>query len=83
MGNGRLFIIRNYMIYRPTVHLTFFTDIKFGRLRWAGHVAGTDVSRNVYKILIRKSVDKRPSGNIRSRWVDFREIQTMNWMKLV
>jgi hypothetical protein len=48
-------------------------------MRWAGHIACMGDMRNVYRILVRKSVRKRPLGRSRRRWEDniktyFREI---------
>ena len=40
-------------------------SLKSRRLRWAGHVAHMEQSRNAYRVLVRKPVGKRPLG----RWV--------------
>ena len=40
------------------------------RLRWAGHVAGMEEGRGVYKVLVGKPVGKRPLGRPRRRWED-------------
>jgi hypothetical protein len=39
-------------------------------MRWAGHVAQIEGTRNAYKILARKSVVRRPLGRSRCRWED-------------
>ena len=40
------------------------------RVRWGGHVARTELSRNAYRVLVRKPEGKRPSGRLRRRWED-------------
>jgi hypothetical protein len=44
--------------------------IKSRRMRWAGHVARMGVTRNAYRILVRKAEVKRPLRRPRCRWVD-------------
>ena len=49
--------------------------IKYGRVRWAGHVARMEESRSAFKLL----TGKRPLGRPRHRWednirMDFKEI---------
>ena len=44
--------------------------IKSRRLRWAGHLARMEESRNVFKILTGKPTGKRPLGTHRRRWED-------------
>jgi hypothetical protein len=44
--------------------------IKSRRMRWAGHVAQTEVKRNAYRILVEKPEGKRPLGRSRRRWMD-------------
>jgi hypothetical protein len=39
-------------------------------MRWVGYVAGTVKMRNVYKILVENTEDKRPLGRPRTRWED-------------
>ena len=39
-------------------------------MRWAGHVAHMDQSRNAYRVLVRNPVGKRPLGRPRCRWED-------------
>jgi hypothetical protein len=48
-------------------------------MRWAGHVARTEETRNTYRILVGKPEEKRLLGRPRCRWVgniklDLREI---------
>ncbi|KAJ4433647.1 hypothetical protein ANN_15957 [Periplaneta americana] len=40
------------------------------RLRWAGHVARIDESRNAYRVLVGRPEGKRPLGRPRRRWED-------------
>jgi hypothetical protein len=44
--------------------------IKSRRIRWAGHVARKGEKRNAYRLLVGKSVGKRPLGRPRRKWVD-------------
>ena len=49
------------------------------RLRWEGHVARMEQSRNAYRILVGNPEGKRPLGRTRRRWednikIDFREV---------
>jgi transcription termination factor 2 len=44
--------------------------IKLRRMRWAGHVARMEGTRNAYRILVGKPVGKRPLGRPRRRWLD-------------
>ena len=37
-------------------------------LKWAGHVARMELSRNVYKVLVGRPEGKRPLGRPRQRW---------------
>ena len=45
-------------------------SLKSRRLRWAGHVARTEQSRNAYRVLVGKPEGKRPLGRPRLRWED-------------
>ena len=40
---------------------------KSRRLRWAGHIARMEQSRNTYRVLVRKLDGKRPIGRPRRR----------------
>ena len=44
--------------------------LKSRRLRWAGHVARMEQSRNVYRVLVGKPEGKRPIERPRRRWED-------------
>ena len=39
-------------------------------MRWAGHVARMEQSRNAYRVLVGKPEGKRPLGRPRRRWED-------------
>ena len=45
-------------------------SLKSRLLRWAGHVARLDQSRNEYRVLVGKPEGKRPLGRSRRRWED-------------
>ena len=45
-------------------------SLKSRRLRWAGHIAHMEQSRNVYRVLVGKPEGKRPLGRPRHRWED-------------
>jgi hypothetical protein len=58
-------------------------------MRWAGHVARMEETRNAYRILVGKPEGKRPLGRPIRRWVDnikidLREIEWdgMDWIDL-
>ncbi|KAJ4436907.1 hypothetical protein ANN_17039 [Periplaneta americana] len=59
------------------------------RLRWTGHVARMDESRNVYTVLVGRPEGKRPLGGPRRRWednikMDLREVgyDDRDWINL-
>ena len=65
-------------------------NLKSTRLRWAGHLARMEQSRNVYKVLVGKPEGKRHLGKSRLRWednikIDLREVgcDAGNWIDLV
>ena len=45
-------------------------NLKSRRLRWAGHVARMEQSRNAYRVLVGKPESKRPLRRQRRRWED-------------
>ena len=54
-------------------------SLKSRRLRWAGHIARMEQSRNAYRVLVGKPEGKRPLGIPRRRWednikIDLREV---------
>jgi hypothetical protein len=63
--------------------------IKSRRMRWAGHVARMEERKGVYRILVRKSEEKRPLGRHRRRWednikMDLQKVEcgVMDWIEL-
>jgi len=40
------------------------------RMRWVGHLARTGEERDVYRILVGRTEEKRPLGRPRCRWED-------------
>jgi hypothetical protein len=64
-------------------------QIKSRRMRWAGHVARMGEERNVYRVLMGKSEEKRPLQRPSRRWEDgirmaLREIGwgSVDWIQL-
>ena len=64
-------------------------NLKSRRLRWAGHVAHMEQSRNAYRVLVGKPESKRSVGRPRHRWednikMDFREVDCdpRDWIAL-
>jgi hypothetical protein len=47
---------------------SLFRIIKSKRMRWACSMNGE--KRNVYRLLVRKPMGKRPLGRLRHRWMD-------------
>ena len=45
-------------------------NFKSRRLRWAGHVARMEESRNAYRVSVGRLEGKRPLGKLRRRWKD-------------
>ena len=45
-------------------------SLKSRRLRWGGHVARMEHSRNAYRVLVGKPEGKRPLGSPSRRWED-------------
>ena len=45
-------------------------DLKSRRLRWSGHVARTEQSRNSFRVSVGKPESKRPLRGPRRRWED-------------
>jgi hypothetical protein len=45
-------------------------EIKWRRMRWAGHVAHMGEERKVYRVLVGKPGGKKSLGRPRRRWVD-------------
>ena len=59
--------------------LNIIRNLNSRQLRWAGHVARMEQSRNAYRVLVGKLEGKRPIGRPRHRWennikLDLREV---------
>ena len=64
-------------------------NLKSRRLRWAGHTARMELSRNAYRVLVGKPEGNRPLGRPRRIWednikMDLKEIgcDAGNWIDL-
>ena len=62
--------LRNVELHTLYSSPNIIRNLKSGRLRWAGHVARMEQSRNAYRVLVGKPDGKRPLGRPRSRWED-------------
>ena len=63
------------MLHNAKLHALYSSpniirNLKSRRLRWAGHVARIEQSRNTYRVLVGKPESKRPLGRPRRRWED-------------
>ena len=61
------------MLHNAELHALYSSpniiiNLKSRRLRWAGHVARKEQSRNAYRVLVGKPEGKRPLGRPRRRW---------------
>ena len=54
------------LYYSPNI----IRSLKSRRLRWAGHVAHMEQSRNAHRVLVGKPEGKRPLWRPRRRWED-------------
>ena len=52
------------MYYSPNI----IRKLKSRRLRWAGHVACVEQSRNAFRVLVEIPEGKRHLGRLRRRW---------------
>ena len=57
-----------------------FRNLKSRRLRWTGHVARMEQSRNAYRVLVRKPEGKMPLGRPRRRWEDSIKMDLGRWV---
>ncbi|KAJ4443789.1 hypothetical protein ANN_05567 [Periplaneta americana] len=82
-------------VYNTELHALYSSpdiirNIKFRRLRWAGHVARMGESRNAYTVLVGRPEGKTPLGRPRRKWednikMDLREVgyyDDRNWINL-
>ena len=65
-----------HALYSPP---NIIRSLKSRRLRWAGHVARMEQSRNAYQVLVGKPEGKRPLGRPRRRWEDNIKIDLRRW----
>ena len=62
-----IIVLHNYYI----IYVRKITrNLKSRRVRWAGHVARMEQSRNAYRVLVGKPQGKRPLGWPRRSWED-------------
>ena len=71
-------------LHNGNLHALYFSPniiwyLKSRRLRWAGHIARMEQSRNTYRVLVGKLEGKRPLGRPSRRWednikIDLREV---------
>ena len=59
------------------------TNLKSRRLRWAGHVARVEQSRNAYRVLVGKPEGKRRLGRPRRRWEDNIKMDLSRWVVIL
>jgi hypothetical protein len=62
-------------LHNDELHSLYFSPnivrvIKSRRMRWAGHVARVGEGKGVYRVLVGRSVVKRPLERPRRRWED-------------
>ena len=60
-------------LHNAELHASYYLpniirSLKSRRLRWTGHVARLEQSRNAYRVLVGKPEGKRPLGRPRPRW---------------
>ena len=77
--NGESYIMLNYMYSAPNI----IRSLKSRRLRWAGHVACMELSRNADRILVRKPEGKRPLGKPRRRCQDDTKMDLRGWIVMM
>ena len=70
--NGTPCIINTYIAELHALYSlpNIIRNFKSSRLRWAGHVARMEQSRNAYRVLVGKPESKRPLGRPSRRWED-------------
>ena len=75
MGLREMKLHENEESYIMLLHALYYSpniirNLKSRRLRWAGHVARMEQSRNAYKVLVGKPEGKRSLRRPRRRWED-------------
>ena len=76
--------LHNAELYALYSSPNIIRSLKSRRLRWAGHVARMEQSRNAYKVLVGRPEGKRPLRRSRRRWednikMDLREVGCEPW----
>ena len=68
---GEWIKLHNAELYALYSLSNIIRDLKSRRLRWAGHVARMEQSRNDYRVLVGKPESKRPlgDGRIILKWI--------------
>jgi len=67
---GKWRLLYNEELYDLYCSPNIVRVIKTRRMRWAGHVARMGERRGVYRVLVGKPEEKRPTGRPRCRWED-------------
>ena len=87
MASPTLFTVRKNTLYSAP---NIIRSLKSRRLRWTGHVARMEQSRNAYRVLVGNPEGKRPIRRPRRRWednikMDLREVgcDTGEWIILL
>ena len=62
--------LHNYELDAMYSSLNIIKNLASRGLRWAGHVARMEQSRNAYRVLMGTHEGKRPLGRPRRRWED-------------
>ena len=85
--NGEWSTLHNEELHRLYRSPNICWVIRFGRLRWTGHVVRMEEGESAFKILIARPTGKKPLGKPRRRWednieMDLKEIyiNTRNWV---
>ena len=62
--------LHNAELYALYSSPNIIRSLKSRRLRWEGHVARMEESRNKYRVLLERFEGKRPLGRPRLKWED-------------
>ena len=71
---------KNWLMYSSP---NIIRNLTSRRLKWAGHVARMDQSRNAYRVLVRKPKGKRPLGRPSRRWEDNIKMNLRRWVVIL
>ena len=75
--------LHNAELYALYSSPNIIRSLKSRRLRWAGHVARVDYSRNAYRVLVGKPEEKRPLERPRRRWEDNIKMDLRRWVVIL